>query len=259
MTIEFCTLGHVATVTIDRPDRRNAIDNAHHAQLVDAWQTVEADPEIWAVVLTGAGEQSFCAGADIHESQPDGHDYWASRDPNGFGGIALRTSMTKPVIARVNGVALGGGFEMVLGCDIAVAAEHARIGLVEPRIGRLPVDGGIVNAIRHAPRKHAMELLLTGGMFDAEQAFRMGFINEVVPSDQLDEAINRWVEVLLSCAPSSLVAIKALVNQTQHLSAREANLADIPEIRAAMKSANAVEGPAAFREKRPPSWSGSEE
>ena len=256
MTIQFRTAGHVATVTIDRPDRRNAIDRAHHAQLVDAWQTVEADPEIWVVVLTGTGDQSFCAGADIHESQPDGHDYWASRDPDGFGGIALRISMTKPVIARVNGVALGGGFEMVLGSDIAVAAEHVKIGLVEPRIGRLPVDGGIVNAIRHAPRKHAMELLLTGGMFDAEQAFRMGLINEVVPSDDLDAAIDKWVEVILSCAPSSLAAIKALVNQTQHLTAREANLADIPEVQASMTSANAVEGPAAFREKRPPRWSG---
>lgn len=256
MTIDFHTSGHVATVTINRPDRRNAIDSAHHAQLIDVWQTIEADPEIWIVVLTGAGEQSFCAGADIHENHPDGHDYWASRDPDGFGGIALRTSMTKPVIARINGVAVGGGFEMVLGCDIAVAAEHAQIGLVEPRIGRLPVDGGIVNAIRHAPRKHAMELLLTGGMFDAEQAFRMGFINEVVPSDQLDAATDKWVEILLSCAPSSLIAIKALVNQTQHLSAREANLVDIPEVRASMTSADAIEGPAAFREKRSPTWSG---
>lgn len=256
MTIEFRTAGHVATMTINRPDRRNAIDRAHHTQLVDAWQTVEADPEIWVVVLTGTGNKSFCAGADIHESQPDGHDYWASRDPDGFGGIALRTSMTKPVIARVNGVALGGGFEMVLGSDIAVAADHAKIGLVEPRIGRLPIDGGIVNAIRHAPRKHAMELLLTGGMFDASQALRMGFVNEVVPFDLLDATIDRWVEALLSCAPSSLAAIKALVNQTQHLSAREANLADIPEVRASMTSANAIEGPAAFREKRPPRWSG---
>ncbi|MYH71293.1 MAG: crotonase [Acidimicrobiia bacterium] len=257
MTIDFRTSGHVATVTINRPDRRNAIDNAHHDQLVEAWQAIEADPETWVVVLTGAGEQSFCAGADIHESQPDGHDYWGSRDPDGFGGIALRTSMTKPIIARVNGVALGGGFEMVLGCDIAVAAEHTKIGLVEPRIGRLPVDGGIVNAIRHAPRKHAMELLLTGGTFDAQQAFRMGFINEVVPSDQLDAAIDKWVEIVLSCAPSSLVAIKALVNQTQHLSARDANLVDIPEVRASMTSADAIEGPAAFREKRPARWSGA--
>ncbi len=257
MTIDFHTAGHVATVTINRPDRRNAIDSTHHAQLVNAWQAVEADPEIWVVILTGAGEQSFCAGADIQESQPDGHDYWASRDPDGFGGLALRTSMTKPVIARVNGVALGGGFEMILGCDIAVAAEHARIGLVEPRIGRLPVDGGIVNAIRHASRKHAMELLLTGGTFDAQQAFRMGFINEVVPSEQLDAAIDKWVEVLLSCAPTSLVAIKALVNQTQQLTAREANLVDIPEVRASMTSADALEGPAAFRERRPPRWSGA--
>lgn len=256
MTIDLCTAGHVATVTIDRPDRQNAIDSAHHAQLVEAWQTIEADPEIWVAVLTGAGERAFCAGADIHEQEPEGHDYWASRDPDGFGGLALRTSMTKPVVARVNGFALGGGFEMVLGCDLAVAAEHARVGLVEPRVGRLAIDGGIVNTVRHVPRKHAMELLLTGGMFDASEARRMGFVNEVVPLGELDGAVQRWIDILLSCSPASLAAIKALVNQTEHLSAREANLADVPEVRAQMASADAREGPAAFREKRRPRWSG---
>ena len=255
MTIDLHTDGHVATVTINRPDRRNAIDDAHRAQLVDAWRTIEADSQIWVAVLTGAGERSFCAGADIHQRQPEGHDYWASRDPDGFGGLALRTSMTKPVIARVNGYALGGGFEMVLGCDLAVAADHARIGLVEPRVGRLAIDGGIVNAVRHVSRKHAMELLLTGGMFDAAEAHRMGFVNEVVPSDELDAAVRRWVEILLSCSPASLAAIKALINATQHLPAREANLADVTQVRAQMTSADAVEGPAAFREKRRPRWS----
>ena len=257
MTIDFRAAGHVATVTIDRPERRNAIDSAHHAQLADAWNTVEADPDIWVAVLTGAGERAFCAGADIHEQEPEGRDYWASRDPDGFGGLALRTSMTKPIIARVNGLALGGGFEMVLGCDLAVAADHARIGLVEPRVGRLAIDGGIVNAVRHVSRKHAMELLLTGSMFDAAEAHRMGFVNEVVPSDELDAAVDRWVEVLLSCSPVSLAAIKALVNQTQHLPAREANRADVAEVRAQMASADAAEGPAAFRERRRPRWSGT--
>ena len=256
MTIDLHTSGHVATVTINRPDRHNAIDGAHHTQLVHAWRTVEADPAIWVVVLTGTGDRSFCAGADIHERHPDGHDYWASRDPDGFGGLALRTSMTKPVIARVNGFALGGGFEMVLGCDLAVAAEHARIGLVEPRVGRLPIDGGIVNAIRHVSRKHAMELLLTGSMFDAGEALRMGFVNEVVSLDALDAAVDRWIKVLLSCAPTSLAAIKALINQTEHLPAREANREDVAEVRAQMTSTDAIEGPAAFREKRRPRWSG---
>ena len=257
MTIDFRAEGHVATVTIDRPERHNAIDSAHHAQLVNVWRTVEADPDIWVAVLTGAGERAFCAGADIHEQEPEGHDYWASRDPDGFGGLALRTSMNKPVIARVNGLALGGGFEMVLGCDLAVAAEHARIGLVEPRIGRLAIDGGIVNAVRHVSRKHAMELLLTGSMLDAAEARRMGFVNEVVAADELDAAVERWVEAVLSCSPVSLAAIKALVNQTPHLPAREANWADVAEVRAQMASADAVEGPAAFREKRPPRWSGT--
>ena len=257
MTIDFRAAGHVATVTIDRPERRNAIDSAHHAQLADAWNTVEADRDIWVAVLTGAGERAFCAGADIHEQEPEGRDYWASRDPDGFGGLALRTSMTKPIIARVNGLALGGGFEMVLGCDLAVAADHARIGLVEPRVGRLAIDGGIVNAVRHVSRKHAMELLLTGSMFDAAEAHRMGFVNEVVPSDELDAAVDRWVEVLLSCSPVSLAAIKALVNQTQHLPAREANRADVAEVRAQLASADAAEGPAAFRERRRPRWSGT--
>lgn len=257
MSIDLDVAGHVATVTMNRPDRRNAIDSAHHAQLVSAWRAVEADPDVWVVVLTGAGEQAFCAGADIHERHPDGHDYWASRDSDGFGGLALRTSMVKPVIARVNGAALGGGFEMVLGCDLAVAAEHSRVGLVEPRIGRLAIDGGIVNIIRSVSRKHAMEILLTGATFDAAEALRMGFVNEVVPAAGLDAAVQRWVDTLLSCSPVSLAAIKSLINATWHLPAREANLADVAAVRAQMTSADAAEGPAAFREKRRPRWSGA--
>ena len=257
MSIELSISGHVATVTINRPARHNAIDQEHHSQLAEAWDTIEADPAIWVAVLTGAGQRSFCAGADIHEPQPDGEQYWTRRDPDGFGGLALRTSIAKPIIARVNGYALGGGFEMVLGSDLAIAAEHAQVGLVEPRIGRLAIDGGIANAIRHISRKHAMELLLTGRRYTADEAQAMGLINEVVPATQLDEAVERWVDMLLECAPSSLAAIKAFVNQTQHLTAREANRVAVPEVLRQMTSADAAEGPAAFREKRRPQWSGA--
>src|SRR6218665_1191326 len=117
--------GHVATVTIDRPQVMNAIDLATEAELQRIWSALEADDGVRLVVLTGAGERAFCVGADLKNPSVKGLDYWATARPGGFGGIALRETLNVPVIARVNGLALGGGFEMVLGCDIAVACEEA--------------------------------------------------------------------------------------------------------------------------------------
>jgi crotonobetainyl-CoA hydratase len=130
--------GHVARVTIDRPNVLNAVDRAAHLELQRVWADIEASSEVRVVVLTGAGDRSFCVGADVSAAGVDktGMEYWADLDPDGFGGLSLRESLDVPVIARVNGYALGGGMEMVLGCDIVVAADTARFGLTEPRIGR---------------------------------------------------------------------------------------------------------------------------
>ena len=251
--------GHVARVTIDRPHVLNAIDRAAHLELRRIWAEIEGDNDVRVVVLTGAGNRSFCTGADVSAAgvSKTGMEYWADLDPDGFGGLSLRESLDVPVIARVNGYALGGGMEMVLGCDIVVAADSAWFGLPEPRIGRLPLDGGMVQLARQLPYHQAMGLLLTGRKAPAEEMQRLGLVNEVVPADDLDEAVQRWVDDVLACAPLSLRAIKQTVQRTAHLTAREANTVRSPALVAALQSKDQDEGVRAFQEKRPPVWSGS--
>jgi crotonobetainyl-CoA hydratase len=246
----------VARVTIDRPDVMNALDADTEAALVGIWQRLEADREIRAVVLTGSGERAFCVGADMKNVGASGLEYWAASRPDGFGGIALRTTLDIPVIARVNGHALGGGFEMVLGCDIVIAAEEASFGLPEPRVGRLPLDGGIVLLARQIPFRPAMGLLLTGRLIGAAQALEMGLINEVVSRAELDAAVDRWLADILACAPLSLRAIKQTVRRTAQLAAAEAQALRLPAVIECLQSADGEEGVRAFREKRAPVWSG---
>ena len=181
MSVRLEIADHVARGTIDRPEVLNALDSDAEAVLAEFWQRLEADREIRAVVLTGSGERAFCVGADMKNVGKSGLEYWAAARPEGFGGIALRTTLDIPVIARVNGHALGGGFEMVLGCDIVIAAEEASFGLPEPRVGRLPLDGGMVLLARQIPLRPAMGMLLTGRRISAAQALEWGLINEVVP------------------------------------------------------------------------------
>ena len=249
-----CTDG-VARVTLDRPDRLNAVDAATDAALNEIWDAVERDPAVRCVVLTGAGERAFCAGADMKEKGPSGLAYWASTNRHGFGGIALAGRVSVPVVARINGLALGGGFEMALGCDILVAAESASFGLPEPRVGRLPLDA-MVTLPRRLPRALAMGVLLTGRRIHAAQALAWGLVNEVVPDEELDRAVDAWVTDIVAGAPLSLRAIKRSVADTSHLAEREARAACLPTLVAALESEDADEGVAAFREKRAPVWKG---
>jgi len=250
--------GHVARITLDRPAVLNALDAPAEAALADIWDRIESDPQVHVVVLTGAGDRSFCTGADMSAAAVDrtGLEYWAARNPDGFGGLSMRESLSVPGIARVNGYALGGGMEMVLGADIVVAAEHAQFGLTEPRVGRLPLDGGIAQLVRRVPHTQAMGLLLTGRRVPAAEMYRMGLVNEVVPAADLDAAVDRWVADVLACAPTSIRAIKHLVATTGQLSARQAQSQRSPELMAALDSEDSVEGLLAFQEKRAPRWTG---
>ena len=248
---------HVARVTLERPVAMNAVDRATEVELEEVWRAIEADGDVRVIVLTGAGERAFCAGADMKNSgHQTGLEYWAAPRPGGFGGIALRETLEVPVIARVNGVALGGGFEMVLGCDIVVACEDASFGLPEPRVGRLPLDGGMTLLQRQIAFRPAMGILLTGRRVPAHEALALGLVNEVVPRADLDAAVGRWVAEILACAPLSVRAIKAVARRTAHLTAREAQAQRLPALVAALASDDSQEGVAAFREKRAPVWKG---
>jgi len=257
VTIRFTVEDHVARVTIERPDRMNAIDEAAETELIRVWTAIEQDDSVRCVVLTGAGERAFCTGADMKQSgNKTGLEYWAAARPGGFGGLALRETLDVPVIARVNGHALGGGMEMVLGCDIVVAAEKATFGLPEPRVGRLALDGGIALLPRRMPHVWAMGMLLTGRRVSAAEALRFGLVNEVVPLAELDQAVDRWVADILACAPLSLRAIKQMVRGGAGLSPQEAQRLRLPALVAALQSIDQDEGVRAFVEKRAPQWQG---
>jgi crotonobetainyl-CoA hydratase len=257
MPIRLDIRDHVARVTVDRPEVMNAIDPGAEAELEAIWSRLERAGEVRAVVLTGAGERAFCVGADMKSGTgQSGLDYWASAGRGGFGGISLRDTLDVPVIARVNGHALGGGFEMMLGCDIVVAAEEATFGLPEPRVGRMPLDGGMVLLQRQIPYRLAMGMLLTGRRIKASEAADYGLVNEVVPRAALDTAVDRWVADVLACAPLSVRAIKQVVRRTAQLAAAEAQALRLPAVVTALRSRDSQEGVAAFREKRPPAWEG---
>ena len=254
MSVDFNVADGIARVTLNRPERLNAIDSAADAALHGIWNAIDGDPAIRCVVLTGAG-RAFCAGADMKEEGPGGLAYWAGTGDHGFGGIAMGGRLSVPVIARVGGIALGGGFEMVLGCDLIVAAESASFGLPEPRVGRLPLDG-MVTLPRLIPRAQAMGMLLTGRRMSAADALTCGLINQVVPDDALDGAVQSWIDDIVACAPLSLEAIKRSVHDTAHLTVAEARNARLPSLVAALQSRDAREGVQAFREKRAPRWTG---
>ena len=256
MSVTFDVKDHVAHVTIDRPTRMNAIDSATHQRLNEIWDEVEATPNIRCVVLTGAGERAFCAGADLKDGTgKSGVEYWQGIS-NDFSGIALRRTLKIPVIARVNGLALGGGLEMVLGCDIVLAADTARFALPEAKVGRVPLDGGMVLLQRLIPRNIAVGMMMTGRMVSAPEMARYGLVNSVVPMADLDAEVNAWVADILNAAPLSLRAIKALVRETPDMPVHEAFKRQTPELILALNSEDANEGVVAFREKRPPSWKG---
>ncbi|WP_378143725.1 enoyl-CoA hydratase-related protein [Cnuibacter sp. UC19_7] len=254
--VRFSLVDGVARVTIDRPRVLNAVDAATHERLNRIWDEIEADASVRVVVITGAGDRAFSVGADMSAAgvAKTGLEYWADMDPNGFGGLSLRRTLDVPVIARVNGYALGGGLEMVLGADIVIAADHAQLGLTEPRVGRLALDGGIALLTQRVPHTVAMGMLLTGRRATAAELHAAGLINEVVPAAELDAAVDRWVADILRCAPSSVRAAKQMVTRTAHLAPHEARATLVPALAAALQGPEQDEGVRAFQEKRPPSW-----
>ena len=257
MSIRLEIADHLATVTIDRPEVLNAIDLAAEAELQRIWTQLEGDAEVRLVILTGAGERAFCVGADMKNTPSvKGVEYWAAARPGGFGGIALRETLNVPVLARVNGFALGGGFEMVLGCDIVVACEEASFGLPEVLVGRTPLDGGMCLLQRQIPFRQAMGMLFTGQRITASRALELGLVNEVVPRAELDAAVARWAAQILACAPLSLKAIKQVVRQTATLSPSQAQAVRLPALIKALQSEDADEGVLAFQQKRKPVWRG---
>ena len=252
---------HVARITINRPEVRNAINTPAHKEWSDLLDLAEADDEIWAVVVTGVGDQAFCAGRDLKylSAMQAASAEEQAEDAAVMGQVTKlieRFRYSKPLIARVNGIALGGGFEVALACDLVVAADHVQFGLPEPRRGIYAGGGGVHRLPRQLPLKLAMEYLLTSRTMSAQRALELGLVNDVVPAAELDAAVDRLLDDMFLGAPLSLRATKESARQGLDLGLEEAFYADYPAVERMRASSDAREGPKAFAEKRTPTWTG---
>ncbi|MFQ5697259.1 MAG: enoyl-CoA hydratase-related protein [Myxococcota bacterium] len=257
MMPEFCKAerdGHLYLVTIDRPEVMNALHPPANLELHEIFDAFAADPDLWVAILTGAGDRAFSAGNDLKFQAAGGR---VETPPSGFGGLTHRFDLDKPVIAAVNGVAMGGGFEIALACDLIVASERAVFALPEPRVGLAALAGGVHRLPRQIGWKPAMGIILTGRRVDASEALRLGIANEVVPHDELAAAARRWADQILECAPLSVRASKqAAMRGLACASLEEAISGRYPAITEMVRSQDFVEGPRAFAEKRRPHWQG---
>jgi enoyl-CoA hydratase/carnithine racemase len=250
--------GHVAYVTLNRPERMNALDAHSHAELIEIFDNFDQDPDAWLAIITGAGDRAFCAGNDLKATAQASANGERRVGPDArFAAITRGYNCPKPLIAAVNGVAAGGGFEIALACDVVIAADSARFGLPEPRVGLIAGAGGIHRLTRQIPLKQAMGMLMTGRLIDGEEGRRLGFVNEVVPAAQLMEAAERWASEMLECSPLLLQITKESAQAGFGLTVDEAIALDWEErIPRMLASQDYVEGPKAFAEKRAPVWTG---
>lgn len=245
--------GSVLRVTINRPEVRNALHPISHAELAQVFDDFAKDDQLRIATISGAGDHAFCAGTDLKARAKTGRDH---HPPTGFAGLTERYDLTKPVVAVVNGDAIGGGLELVLACDLAIAVDTARFGLPEPRVG-LAASGGIHRLVRQVPLKHAMEIALTGRLFDADAALGYGLINKVVDRQSLPAEADQLVNDLLMNAPLSLRATKQMIyGGLDAVSLEAAYNAVYAEFDSMLASEDAREGSAAFVEKRKPDWQG---
>ena len=250
--------GRIAYITLNRPEVLNAMDTNMHLELKEVWDDFEQDDDRWLAVLTGAGDRSFSVGQDLKELVRSNH----TSTPSTFGStgspswprLTERHQLVKPILARVNGYAFGGGFELALACDIIIAVDEARFALPEARLGLIPGAGGVFRLTRQIPFKIAIGHLMTGREMDAKRAYELGLVNEVVPRDRLDKCVERWVQEILGCAPLSVRAIKEASAASAHLSIEDAFKISCRAEELRRGSRDSREGPRAFVEKRNPIW-----
>ena len=259
MTYEFINYekkGRIAYVTINRPERLNALHPPANQELYHAFSDFRDDPDVWVAIITGTGERAFSAGNDLKYTAEHGRRD-RSLDIARFGGITSNFECWKPIIAAVNGFALGGGFELALACDIIIAADHAEVGLPEPRVGLVAGAGGVHRLPRHIPLKIAMGMLLTAKRIPILEAQKLGLINEVVPLADLMSTAERWANEILEVAPLSARASKQMAMSGLGWPLDVTMSRSFTEYQKAAASEDFLEGPRAFAEKRKPNWKGA--
>ncbi len=254
---EFCRTekdGNLLIITLNRPDVLNSLHPPANAELAGVFDDFAADPDSWVAIITGEG-RAFSAGNDL-KYQAGGGDRSAAPE-SGFAGLTNRYDLAKPVIAAVNGVAMGGGFEIALACDLIIAAESALFALPEPRVGLAALAGGLHRLPREIGTKQALGMILTGRRVSAAEGQSLGFVNEVVPDGEVVDAAKRWAAQILECSPMSIRASKQAVYEgLGHAGVQAASGAKYDAVKAMVSSEDFIEGPMAFAEKRPPNWQG---
>ncbi|WP_109807528.1 enoyl-CoA hydratase-related protein [Sphingosinithalassobacter portus] len=261
--LKYCMVereGPLTIVTINRPDSMNALTPQANAELAELFDDFAADPDQWVAILTGAGDRAFSSGNDLKATSVSMARGAPLETPvTGFAGLTSRFDLDKPVIAAVNGVAMGGGFEIALACDLIVASENALFALPEPKVGLAALAGGLLRLPRQIGLKQAMGMILTGRRVPAQEGMALGFVNEVVPQGAALAGARRWAESILECSPMSIRASKQVVRKgldTLTLAEIDGEQDRLPAVKALFRSADVREGPLAFAEKRKPNWKG---
>lgn len=256
MSIDYEVADGIATITMNRPERLNALDAEAYAALSAAWQRARDDQDVRVVVVTGAGEKSFTTGADLKSfvgNPPGLEEFWLTQKDQL---LNRGLEFWKPVIAAVNGYCLGGGMTLLFATDLRIAATHATFSLAEVKRGILPANGGTQRVMRQLPHAVAMEMLLTGDSITAETAERWGLVNAVVPADRLMDTARDYARRVARNAPLALQAIKELALRSNDLDLVSGLRMEQTVSRLLKFTDDAVEGPAAFREKREPDFRG---
>ena len=258
--------GHIVHLTMNRPEVHNAINPEMMVRLAQAWQDFDEDDDLRVAVITGAGEKSFCAGADLRRLIPlmtgarQPEDEWDHRlrDDMSQGGRALLRNfpLYKPVISAVNGFCLAAGTELIQGTDIRIAAEHATFGLTEVKRGIVPAGGGLVTLPRQVPYASAMEIILVGDSISAREAHHIGMVNRVVPQSELLATADEFAQKIAANGPFAVRKAKEAVVRGAGVTAEDATRIEGKIVGEVMASEDAREGPRAFAEKRPPVWKG---
>jgi enoyl-CoA hydratase/carnithine racemase len=243
-------------VTINRPEVMNALHPPANHELAAIFDAFASDPDQWVAIITGAGDKAFSAGNDLKYQASGGA---MSIPQSGFAGLTDRWDLNKPVIAAVNGMAMGGGFEIALACDLIIAAESAIFALPEPRVGLAALAGGLHRLPRQIGQKQAMGMILTGRRVAAAEGQAMGFVTDVAPAGEALARAKTWAAQILECSPMSIRASKEAIRKgLEFASVQEAYAAQNKNdaVRAMYQSADFIEGPMAFAQKRKPNWKG---
>jgi enoyl-CoA hydratase len=246
----------IATITLNRPDVLNAISNEVIEEVLQALEDIRNDESIRVVILTGAGEKAFSAGADIKAMK--GMNALKARDLSLMGGKLCCTleNLEKPVIAAINGYALGGGLEVAMACDLRIASENARVGQTEVNIGLIPAWGGTQRLTRLVGKTKAKELVFSGKIVDAKTAEQIGLLNMVVPADRFRETVRQFAAELASKAPVAVKVAKALINKGEDASLDAALALEREGVGVVGSTEDLQEGVSAFIEKRKPAFKG---